>query len=62
MKIKSNSTEDKLADLQQKYALLEDDRKAHYEASQWTIKQNKETMILAKTENKRLRNSLAKVS
>ena len=56
-----NSAEDKLAELQQKYALLEDDRKAHYEASQWTIKQNKETLILAKSDNKKLRNTLAKV-
>ena len=62
MRTKSrNTAEDKLAELQQKYALLEDDRKAHYEASQWTIKQNKETMLLAKSENKKLRNNLAKV-
>ena len=61
MRRPGNTAEDKLADLQQKYALLEDDRKAHYEASQWTIKQNKETMVLAKSENKRLRNNLAKV-
>ena len=32
MRTKSrNTAEDKLAELQQKYALLEDDRKAHYE-------------------------------
>ena len=52
MRTKSrNTAEDKLAELQQKYALLEDDRKAHYEASQWTIKQNKETLLLAKSAN-----------
>lgn len=42
------ATEDELADLQRRFHLLEGDRKAFYEASQWTIKQNKETLELVK--------------
>jgi hypothetical protein len=37
----------------------EGDRKAFYEASQWTIKQNKETLELVKEENKHFREALA---
>ena len=37
----------------------EGDRKAYYETSQWTIKQNRETIIAAKEENKDLRNQLS---
>ena len=62
MRVNRGATaQDKLDDLRQKYAMLEDDRKAYYESSQWTIKQNKETLQLAKNENKRLRNQLATV-
>jgi len=42
------ATEDELADLQRRFHLLEGDRKAFYEASPWTIKQNKETLELVK--------------
>lgn len=51
--------EEELADLQRKYQLLEGDRKAYYETSQWTIKQNRETVAALKRENKELRNQLA---
>ena len=37
----------------------EGDRKAYYETSQWTIKQNRETIIAAKEEVKDLRNQLS---
>ena len=47
--------DEELADLQKKYALLEGDRKAYYETSQWTIKQNRETIANGKEENKELR-------
>jgi hypothetical protein len=47
--------DEELADLQKKYALLEGDRKAYYETSQWTIKQNRETIAAGKEENKELR-------
>eukprot|EP00286_Rhodomonas_abbreviata_P019831 CAMPEP_0181310962 /NCGR_PEP_ID=MMETSP1101-20121128/12876_1 /TAXON_ID=46948 /ORGANISM="Rhodomonas abbreviata, Strain Caron Lab Isolate" /LENGTH=544 /DNA_ID=CAMNT_0023417647 /DNA_START=54 /DNA_END=1684 /DNA_ORIENTATION=+ len=53
------ATEDELADLQRRFHLLEGDRKAFYEASQWTIKQNKETLELVKEENKHFREALA---
>lgn len=36
--------EEELADLQRKHAQLENDRKAYYETSQWTIKQNAATL------------------
>ena len=39
--------------------VAEGDRKAFYEASQWTIKQNKETLELMKEENKHFREALA---
>mmetsp|Transcript_10765 Transcript_10765/g.22417 ORF Transcript_10765/g.22417 Transcript_10765/m.22417 type:complete len:548 (-) Transcript_10765:362-2005(-) len=51
--------DEELADLQKKYQLLEGDRKAYYETSQWTIKQNRETIAAAKRENKELRAQLA---
>eukprot|EP00238_Polyblepharides_amylifera_P001167 CAMPEP_0196571392 /NCGR_PEP_ID=MMETSP1081-20130531/1575_1 /TAXON_ID=36882 /ORGANISM="Pyramimonas amylifera, Strain CCMP720" /LENGTH=559 /DNA_ID=CAMNT_0041888327 /DNA_START=25 /DNA_END=1704 /DNA_ORIENTATION=+ len=51
--------DEELADLQKKYQLLEGDRKAYYETSQWTIKQNRETIAIAKRENKELRAQLA---
>jgi len=51
--------DEELADLQKKYALLEGDRKAYFETSQWTMKQNKETIAAAKRENKELRAQLA---
>lgn len=50
--------DEELADLQKKYQLLEGDRKAYYETSQWTIKQNRETIAAAKRENKELRAQL----
>ena len=37
----------------------EGDRKAYYETSQWTIKQNRETILSAKAENKELRTQMA---
>ena len=51
--------DEELADLQKKYLLLEGDRKAYYETSQWTIKQNRETIAVVKSENKELRNRIA---
>mmetsp|Transcript_17409 Transcript_17409/g.42945 ORF Transcript_17409/g.42945 Transcript_17409/m.42945 type:complete len:570 (+) Transcript_17409:178-1887(+) len=50
--------DEELADLQKKYALLEGDRKAYFETSQWTMKQNKETVAACKRENKELRAAL----
>mmetsp|Transcript_19933 Transcript_19933/g.64893 ORF Transcript_19933/g.64893 Transcript_19933/m.64893 type:complete len:579 (+) Transcript_19933:36-1772(+) len=53
------SPDEELADLRKKYELLEGDRKAYYETSQWTIKQNRETIGALKRENKELRGQLA---
>jgi hypothetical protein len=38
--------------------VAEGDRKAFYDASQWTIKQNNDTLALVKKENKDLREAL----
>jgi hypothetical protein len=46
--------EEELAELQKKYALLEGDRKAYFETSQWTMKQNKDTISSLKKEYKEL--------
>ena len=53
--------DEELADLQKKYLLLEGDRKAYYETSQWTIKQNRETIAVVKNENKELRNRIQQI-
>jgi hypothetical protein len=39
--------------------LAEGDRAAYYETSQWTIKQNKETLLALKKQNKELREQAA---
>ena len=39
----------------------EGDRKAYYETSQWTIKQNRETVAACKRENKELRQQLSQI-
>ena len=42
-------------------ASVEGDRKAYFETSQWTIRQNKETIASIKHENKDLRQHLAQL-
>ncbi|GBG73684.1 hypothetical protein CBR_g17026 [Chara braunii] len=49
---------EELAELQRKYQLLEGDRKTYYETSQWTIKQNRDTLSSVKRENKELRSQI----
>ena len=51
--------EEELTELQKKYSLLESDRKAYFETSQWTMKQNKETISGLKKEYKELLSSVA---
>ena len=46
--------EEELTELQKKYSLLESDRNAYFETSQWTMKQNKETISGLKKEYKEL--------
>ena len=55
----SPDVDDELVDLQRRFHLLEGDRRAFMEASQWTIKQNKDTLELVKRENRELRAALS---
>ena len=50
-----------LADLQNRFHLLEGDRKAFYEQSQLTLKQNKEASDSLRRENKELRQALSAI-
>eukprot|EP00762_Andalucia_godoyi_P000027 ANDGO_02299.mRNA.1 Outer dynein arm protein 1 len=50
--------EDELQDLKRKFSLLEGDRKAFYESSQLSMKQNREQLTLLKSESKQLRTAL----
>lgn len=50
---------EELADLQNRFHLLEGDRKAFYEQSQLTLKQNKDAVDSLRTQNKELRTSLS---
>ncbi|XP_006898918.1 PREDICTED: coiled-coil domain-containing protein 151 [Elephantulus edwardii] len=47
-----------VAELQRKIQLLEGDRKAFYESSQWNIKKNQDTISQLREENKALQNQL----
>ena len=51
-----------LADLQNRFHLLEGDRKAFYEQSQLTLKQNKEVCDTLRAENKDLRMALSSLT
>mmetsp|Transcript_26634 Transcript_26634/g.58382 ORF Transcript_26634/g.58382 Transcript_26634/m.58382 type:complete len:567 (+) Transcript_26634:272-1972(+) len=53
--------QEELADLQNRFQLLEGDRKAFYEQSQLTLKQNKEACDAVRRENKQLRAALAAI-
>ncbi|XP_033104180.1 coiled-coil domain-containing protein 151-like [Anneissia japonica] len=50
---------EEIAELQRKIALLDGDRKAYYESSQWTMRQNRETISKMRKENKMLHRKLA---
>ena len=50
-----------LADLQNRFHLLEGDRKAFYEQSQLTLKQNKEACDALRRENKEVRGALSAI-
>ncbi|XP_043940554.1 outer dynein arm-docking complex subunit 3 [Protopterus annectens] len=51
--------QEQIAEFQRKIQLLEGDRKAYYESSQWTMKKNKETIQWLRQENKKLRKKLS---
>ncbi|XP_062975217.1 outer dynein arm-docking complex subunit 3 isoform X1 [Elgaria multicarinata webbii] len=50
---------EQISELQNKIQLLEGDRKAFYENSQWNIKKNKESILRLRQENKKLHQKLA---
>lgn len=54
------TTTEEIEELRKKLALLDGDRKAYYESSQWTMKKNKDTIVKLRDKNKRLRSELAK--
>ncbi|XP_038235237.1 outer dynein arm-docking complex subunit 3 isoform X2 [Dermochelys coriacea] len=52
---------EQISALQNKIQLLEGDRKAFYESSQWTIKKNRESIVWLRQENKKLHKKLAAI-
>ncbi|XP_053152488.1 outer dynein arm-docking complex subunit 3 [Hemicordylus capensis] len=52
---------EQITELQSKIQLLEGDRKAFYENSQWNIKKNRESILQLRKENKKLHQKLADV-
>ena len=56
------NTAEELADLQSRFELLQGDRKAFYEQSQLTLKQNKEQVDALRREGKEVRNALANMN
>ncbi|KAJ3108269.1 hypothetical protein HDU97_001803 [Phlyctochytrium planicorne] len=57
----SNLIDDELHDLKLRFELLEGDRKAYYETSQWAIRQNKEEIGSLRSINKDLSEAIAKL-
>jgi len=53
--------EEEYGDMQERYKMLEGERKSAYETSQFTIKQNRDTVATVKKENKDLRQALAQL-
>ncbi|KAH1176135.1 outer dynein arm-docking complex subunit 3 [Mauremys mutica] len=52
---------EQISELQNKIQLLEGDRKAFYENSQWTLKKNRESIQSLRQENKKLHKKLAAI-
>lgn len=55
-----NIVDDELHDLKLRFELLEGDRKAYYESSQYAIRQNKEEISKIRKQNKQLAEVIAK--
>lgn len=53
--------DDELHDLKLRFELLEGDRKAYYETSQWAIRQNKEEIGHLRSQNKEISESIARI-
>ncbi|KAI8920935.1 hypothetical protein DFJ77DRAFT_143447 [Powellomyces hirtus] len=58
---KTTIVDEELHDLKLRFELLEGDRKAYYETSQWAIRQNKEEVSHLRLQNKELSDAIAKV-
>ncbi|KAJ3014258.1 hypothetical protein HKX48_005240 [Thoreauomyces humboldtii] len=58
---KTTIVDEELHDLKLRFELLEGDRKAYYETSQWAIRQNKEEVSHLRIQNKELSDAIAKV-
>ncbi|TPX38600.1 hypothetical protein SeMB42_g06570, partial [Synchytrium endobioticum] len=58
---KAAGLEDDLQDLKLRFELLEGDRKAYYETSQWAIRQNKDEIARLRVQNKDLADQIAKL-
>ncbi|KXS16510.1 hypothetical protein M427DRAFT_69080 [Gonapodya prolifera JEL478] len=58
---KAMQLDEDLHDLKLRFELLEGDRKAYYETSQWAIRQNKEEMAHLRSQNKELRDMISKL-
>ncbi|KAI9348775.1 hypothetical protein DFJ73DRAFT_428805 [Zopfochytrium polystomum] len=56
-----NLIDDELHDLKLRFELLEGDRKAYYETSQWAIRQNKEEISHLRSQNKELSEAIARI-
>ncbi|KAI9333330.1 hypothetical protein BDR26DRAFT_898591 [Obelidium mucronatum] len=56
-----NGIDDELHDLKLRFELLEGDRKAYYETSQWAIRQNKEEIGHLRSQNKEISESIARI-
>uniref|UniRef100_A0A4W3H7I6 Uncharacterized protein n=1 Tax=Callorhinchus milii TaxID=7868 RepID=A0A4W3H7I6_CALMI len=50
--------QEQIWELQKKIQLLEGDKKAYFESSQWTIKKNKETILYLRNNNMKLHKEL----
>lgn len=58
---KSTLIDDELHDLKLRFELLEGDRKAYYETSQWAIRRNKEEVNHLRQQNKQLSDAIARI-
>lgn len=59
--MKASSMEEDLHDLKLRFELLEGDRKAYYETSQWAMRQNKEEIGRLRKQNKEVAEAITKL-
>lgn len=50
--VSGGGADEELEDLERKYAQMEGDRRSFFETSRWTIKQNRDTLAIAKVGNR----------